>query len=169
MPETIQFVQAPFKFLSPSNTYRTDVFFFVIQKSTSPLLLGLPWLRWHVLVINWTSSEVLHWGKLCFFPCFPSSCRKNYSITIKLSNSGRVVPSAEGCPLSSVYIDNKNLLYLQSAHLLKRRIISWGHSAKLADHSGVRESLELISCHYRWPNLDPHQSPIWALPVPNYL
>ena len=37
-----------------------------------PLLLGLPWLSKHNPHINWSSGEILGWGKSCCPVCFPS-------------------------------------------------------------------------------------------------
>ncbi|KAM4705173.1 MAM and LDL-receptor class A domain-containing protein 1 [Rhinophrynus dorsalis] len=41
----------------------------VIQCPSSPVILGLPWLRLHNPVIDWSSDQITNWSSSCFSNC----------------------------------------------------------------------------------------------------
>ena len=48
--------------------------FHIFHSSLHPLILGLPWLIKHNPHIDWSTGNVLSWGKDCFVTCAPSVC-----------------------------------------------------------------------------------------------
>ncbi|XP_072000201.1 chitin synthase chs-1-like [Engystomops pustulosus] len=43
--------------------------FYVLPRSTSSVLLGLPWLQLHTPVLDWRTGEILRWGPDCQSRC----------------------------------------------------------------------------------------------------
>lgn len=44
--------------------------FYLVNSSSHPLLLGLPWLVKHNPQINWATGEIVSWRKSCSSVCF---------------------------------------------------------------------------------------------------
>ncbi|KAF5895380.1 Transposon Tf2-6 polyprotein, partial [Clarias magur] len=43
--------------------------FLVLEKSTSDVILGRPWLTLHDPILSWQEGEILKWGDDCFSHC----------------------------------------------------------------------------------------------------
>lgn len=68
LPGPVQFCLVPLS-LHIGALHQDNISFYVLPKSTCTLLLGLPWLCIHAPVIDWSSGEVIRWGKQCITSC----------------------------------------------------------------------------------------------------
>ena len=62
-----------------SGNHQELISFFVIPSPTSPVVLGLPWLRLHNRHIDWSTSSIVSWSTFCHSHCLrsatpPSKC-----------------------------------------------------------------------------------------------
>lgn len=171
LPDLVEFRTVPLV-LRASALHQEEISFYVLTKSSSPLILGLPWLRSHAPVIDWSSGEVLQWGKRCHTTCM-SLLR-----TVAASEVGPIELASQAPPgLPAPYQDyadasdseselQHSLFTAASISLLevprgrtfvptaqRNRVLTWAHSSKFAGHSGVRKSIDLVSSVYWWPTL----------------
>ncbi|XDV25876.1 hypothetical protein PO909_029709 [Leuciscus waleckii] len=49
--------------------HRELIQFYILQAPHIPVILGLPWLREHDPLIQWTSGQIISWGESCFSDC----------------------------------------------------------------------------------------------------
>ena len=56
-----------------SGNHHESISFFIISSPTTPLVLGLPWLRLHNPHIDWSTSTITNWSLLCHSHCLHSA------------------------------------------------------------------------------------------------
>ncbi len=49
--------------------HRELIQFYILQAPHTPIILGLPWLRKHDPLLQWTSGQIVSWGENCFSDC----------------------------------------------------------------------------------------------------
>ncbi len=49
--------------------HRELIQFYILQAPHTPVILGLPWLRKHDPLLQWTSGQIVSWGENCFSDC----------------------------------------------------------------------------------------------------
>ncbi len=49
--------------------HRELIQFYILQAPHNPVILGLPWLRKHDPLLQWTSGQIVSWGENCFSDC----------------------------------------------------------------------------------------------------
>lgn len=64
----IRFQTLPVK-MSVGTLHQECIAFLVLPKASSPIILGLPWLRFHSSHIDWTAGRILAWGSSCSSSC----------------------------------------------------------------------------------------------------
>lgn len=68
--------------------HKETIVFYVLQSSTSPIILGRPWLIQHSPQLSWKTVEILPWRQDCYSDCitFPvSQLLQKFSLTIHLN------------------------------------------------------------------------------------
>lgn len=90
---SVQFSTAPLS-LHIGALHEQKISFYVLPKSSCTLLLGLLWLHSHALVIDWSSGEVIRWGKQCLTSCIfvPRSS------VARMSSVKSPIPAPPGLP-----------------------------------------------------------------------
>ncbi|PIO34305.1 hypothetical protein AB205_0015170, partial [Aquarana catesbeiana] len=91
----IRFQTLPVK-MSIGTLHQEWISFLVLPKASSPIILGLPWLRLHSPHVDWTAGQILAWGSFC-----SSSCLLKVAPKEKLPFATNPVSSA----LPAVYSD----------------------------------------------------------------
>ncbi|XP_073420982.1 coiled-coil domain-containing protein 24 isoform X1 [Dendrobates tinctorius] len=69
--------------------HREKIAFYVLPKLSHAILLGLPWLRTHQPVLEWSSGEILRWGHPCQARCLTP---------VRLAAAPRSPPDLPGLP-----------------------------------------------------------------------
>lgn len=75
LTDPVRFITEPLE-LQVGWLHVEKISLYVLPELSHSLLLGLPWLRMHNPVIEWSSGEVLQWGQLCQGKCLCSIQRR---------------------------------------------------------------------------------------------
>lgn len=94
---SVQFYTVPLS-LRIGTLHQENISFYVLPKSTCTILLGLPWLRSRAPFINWSSGEVIRWGKQCLTSCMSVP----RSPIARVSSVKPLVPAPPGLPTPCV-------------------------------------------------------------------
>ena len=79
-----------------SGNHHENISFFLIPSPTSPVVLGLPWLKLHNPHIDWSTVSILNWSLFCHSHCLHSAIPSSLASTPSPPKPGDVssVPSA---------------------------------------------------------------------------